>query len=290
MRDSVDLEVEGKPGCFLIDTGASVSIIRAAVLKGHPVTLGETRREVQSLSGHALPVIGVAHVAIKIGRRVVNHEFLVSPGGLELGTDGLLGTDFLAKHQAMISVGGQWIHVAGSRIPLRPGIRLVAHAKDRVNPEGRVGISKKGKKANSREATKERESANQSRNRRRHRKQREGTRRESRDPGLASAARKDVQPAGEPPRPKLRPLGPPKQGPRGGPQLRRQRNGPHHMANHQGMSLGREGCRSNPFEEGQRTQSPILLAGMEAMDPSTRHLINVWSDWERKKLSRPEAN
>lgn len=105
---------------FLIDTGASVSILNGYVIHGLNIKLIPImkNRLITSISGQPLPVAGTAHIEICFAHKNIVHEFVVCEDNLALSTDGLLGTDFLSKHEAEICYARNEIKIGSDRIKI----------------------------------------------------------------------------------------------------------------------------------------------------------------------------
>ena len=92
---------------FLVDSGASLSCMSEKAfhgiykhwnLKRMPLPYG---LKIKSAGGHALVIKGLYQINVKILEKEVKHNFVVIKN---LMTDGILGTDFIAKHK--VKIGG----------------------------------------------------------------------------------------------------------------------------------------------------------------------------------------
>jgi len=70
------------------------------------------------VTGQALPVLGVASVAVRLGGVVLQHDCLVVADSLLLNTQGLIGMDDLSRARAVIDIGAAPLRVAGETLPL----------------------------------------------------------------------------------------------------------------------------------------------------------------------------
>ena len=94
---------KGIPFYFLIDTGASISLVREDSLpKGYIINKGE-RIKVKGISGPSFYTLGT--IQIKFSHKTFHgkHSFQVLPADNSIQVDGILGTDFLKQHSADIN-------------------------------------------------------------------------------------------------------------------------------------------------------------------------------------------
>ena len=108
----VFIEVEGTKCRFLVDTGATVSIVKPDTWQAR---VEKSNVAARGISGRNIKIVGEQEVNVKIGATECQHTFLVS----EIGTpgDGLLGMDLL--------------QTIGARVDLEAGILCI---KDEVVP------------------------------------------------------------------------------------------------------------------------------------------------------------
>ena len=99
-------KVGGEPISFLLDTGAAVTLIGSDVWKHvnakQPTKLQSgSNQKLVEVDGSPLEVHGQVHVTVVAqGNTLETQALVVSP----LTTEGILGLDFLKKHQATIDV------------------------------------------------------------------------------------------------------------------------------------------------------------------------------------------
>lgn len=96
IADIVSNSGEVNTSWLLIDTGAAVSIVLASVVaRGGLEIVNVNNEHTVGITGHTLPIIGRCKVNFKLGNKFYEWSMLVSDDSLELGSDGLLGLDFL---------------------------------------------------------------------------------------------------------------------------------------------------------------------------------------------------
>ena len=125
----VDVQLFGHPFSFLIDTGAAVSLIHLNTWKGcasSDILLQPCPRQLVSVTGAPLQVLGTAQVALHIQSTPLECDLLVVDG---LTTDGILGLDFLRRHQCVIDFQLKTLNFTGTplSIPLAPIPVLAVH-------------------------------------------------------------------------------------------------------------------------------------------------------------------
>ena len=125
----VDVQLFGHPFSFLIDTGAAVSLIHLNTWKrcaSSDILLQPSPRQLVSVTGAPLQVLGTARVALHIQNTPLECDLLVVDG---LTTDGILGLDFLRRHQCVIDFQLKTLNFTGTpiSIPLAPIPVLAAH-------------------------------------------------------------------------------------------------------------------------------------------------------------------
>lgn len=83
---------------FLLDTGATVSIVKRHVLKGYnviePLSQGML---ITGISEQLLPVIGICDLLLYFQNNAFGHKFIVAENNLPLSVDGLIGIDFFKE-------------------------------------------------------------------------------------------------------------------------------------------------------------------------------------------------
>ena len=100
--------IEGIPAKFLVDTGASTSVLAKTIWdrlnqgnNGSPITAVPSKKLV-GVEGSPLKVIGAVHLSIVLEQQQFNVNFLVADS---LTTEAILGRDFLRDNRCIIDVG-----------------------------------------------------------------------------------------------------------------------------------------------------------------------------------------
>jgi len=91
--------VEGEPHQFLIDSGASLSLVKPGVSL---VVIKPMDLAARGITGTKLKSLGTQEIEIELGRRVYAHEFLVTP--LDVEYSGVLRLDILRQMEAKVSL------------------------------------------------------------------------------------------------------------------------------------------------------------------------------------------
>ena len=112
---------------FVVDTGATVSLIKPTISKAQ---VRKSQVQARGVSGTNLKILGVQEVKFKIksstGSMTFIHPFVVCP--LEICSAGILGLDFLQRVGAEISLTDNLLTLRNQRFALkhwsaRPGSR-----------------------------------------------------------------------------------------------------------------------------------------------------------------------
>ena len=97
---------------FLVDTGASVTILATKVYESIPLGVRPPLRQPSvTLAAYKgqLPVTGVAQIPMCIGGQGFTWEMYIAP----IREEGLLGMDFLCNHRFVLA--REWLELAGRR-------------------------------------------------------------------------------------------------------------------------------------------------------------------------------
>lgn len=98
MTPVIDVFIQGTHKRFLIDTGASVSLVQPGTAN---TPLCQTTLKPQGVTGEALHVLGTQAIEFTIGNRNFAHDFIVSK--LPIPADGLSGNEFLSEHEVVMN-------------------------------------------------------------------------------------------------------------------------------------------------------------------------------------------
>jgi hypothetical protein len=93
----LEVEVENQLHRFLIDSGASLSLVKPRISQ---VEVRPTNMAARGITGAKLKSLGNQTIEIKLGNRVYQHEFLVIP--LNVDYSGVLGLDILRFMEAKV--------------------------------------------------------------------------------------------------------------------------------------------------------------------------------------------
>ena len=104
---------------WLVDTGCTITILserRFSALKDEerPV-LSTYEKELKSVDDENLKVLGQIECNIEIGNRLFQHTCVVA----NIANDGLLGFDFMKKHEVVIDFARNQISCEGKTLPAR---------------------------------------------------------------------------------------------------------------------------------------------------------------------------
>ena len=91
--------MEGKVHQFLIDSGASLSLIKPGVSQAE---IAPTDLASRGITGAKLKRLGTQELEIKLGNRIYTHEFLVTPLGVHCS--GVFGLDLLRRMEAKVDL------------------------------------------------------------------------------------------------------------------------------------------------------------------------------------------
>ena len=106
------------PSRPLIDTGASISLIKESVFRSLPAQfriLQRSSMRVHSASGDTLRVLGTSHLPVKIGNQNLSHDFVIIE---DLKCPVIIGIDFLRKHNATLNLPKNVMTLGHEDIPL----------------------------------------------------------------------------------------------------------------------------------------------------------------------------
>jgi hypothetical protein len=119
---------------FVIDTGATVSLIKPTISKAR---LRKSQLQARGVSGTNLKISGVQEVEFKLkspsGDMTFKHSFIVSP--LEVCSAGILGLDFLQRVGAEISLADNLLALRNQRFPLSSAGLLARISSDLEVPQ-----------------------------------------------------------------------------------------------------------------------------------------------------------
>jgi hypothetical protein len=95
----LEVEVENQLHRFLIDSGASLSLVKPGISQAE---VRPTNTAARGITGAKLKSLGNQTIEIKLGNRIYQHEFLVTPLNVEYS--GVLGLDILRLMEAKVDL------------------------------------------------------------------------------------------------------------------------------------------------------------------------------------------
>lgn len=109
----IDVNVQGEKAKFLVDTGATVTLVSETLYKKLPASvrpkLHEVNQTIMSANGTALCVHGKAEFNIGIDQLTYHNEAVVA----NLKADGILGLDFMKRNHCKVDVSNEVLDVNG---------------------------------------------------------------------------------------------------------------------------------------------------------------------------------
>ena len=111
--------VNGAPVRFMLDTGATVSLIREDVRRkvvGANTTLAKCNLRLVGVEGSAIAILGVATLETLFASIIVTGDFIVAK---TLSTEAIIGLDFLEQNHCTINTEQKVLHLCGKALPLK---------------------------------------------------------------------------------------------------------------------------------------------------------------------------
>ena len=109
----VDVKIQGETARFLVDTGATVTLVSESLYKKLPMSvrpnLHEVTQTIMTANSTALSVHGKAEFNVCIDQMTYYSEAIVA----KLKIDGILGLDFMKAHQCSVDIGNEVLVVNG---------------------------------------------------------------------------------------------------------------------------------------------------------------------------------
>ncbi|CAC5376638.1 unnamed protein product [Mytilus coruscus] len=114
----VELSIQDVPVKFVVDTGATLTLISTRVYNLIPDLclphLSKTRSQIKSVCDKYLSLRGKGSFKMDFGKEKFTSEAVVT----DLQVDGILGLDFMKKNQCLIDVSANLLHIDNFRVPL----------------------------------------------------------------------------------------------------------------------------------------------------------------------------
>ncbi|XP_071631814.1 uncharacterized protein [Temnothorax longispinosus] len=109
---------------LLFDTGAAVLIIKVKHLKGETM-IEEDKMALTGATGHKAHTIGKFTATIDLRDRKIKHTIYVVKDDFPIEYNGILGVDFIKKHQASYSYESNSIKIGNSTLKLYPYKKMI---------------------------------------------------------------------------------------------------------------------------------------------------------------------
>ncbi|XP_071176265.1 uncharacterized protein [Mytilus edulis] len=114
----VELNIQGVPVKFVVDTGATLNIVSSKVYDLIPDLcrphLSETKSQIKSVCDKYLSLNGKGSFTLEFGKEKFISEAVVT----DLQVDGILGLDFMKKNKCLIDVSAYLLHIDNVSVPL----------------------------------------------------------------------------------------------------------------------------------------------------------------------------
>ena len=89
---------------FLVDTGSQISILKAEKILDAKINTKKAIKIIGIANNKPIKSLGVTQAFLTCNDSIISHEFHVMHENVFLRTDGILGADFLLKHDAKIDI------------------------------------------------------------------------------------------------------------------------------------------------------------------------------------------
>lgn len=124
-KSSVIVEFYGKRYRALVDTGASVSLIHRRITEHFPQNEcpKSTQIKLRAATGDSIKVIGEMDLRFKLGKKYLNHTFIVADN---IGKNVILGRDCLKEHEMKVDFGKNQLILPGQNVPLQNDIYMTS--------------------------------------------------------------------------------------------------------------------------------------------------------------------
>ncbi|XP_063442509.1 uncharacterized protein LOC134722814 [Mytilus trossulus] len=114
----VELSIQGVPVKFVVDTGATLTLVSTRVYDSIPDLcrphLNKTRSQIKSVSDKYLSPRGKGNFTLDFGQEKLTSEAVVA----DLQVEGIQGLDFMKKNKCLIDVSANVLHIDNVKVPL----------------------------------------------------------------------------------------------------------------------------------------------------------------------------
>jgi len=104
---------------FLLDTGATLTLIKVGHLKGNTL-IREKQLALTGVTGHKIYTLGKIKATIIVGNREIRHTMHVIKNDFPIDYEGILGNDFLTKQRAKRDHGKGLVRIGEANFKLHP--------------------------------------------------------------------------------------------------------------------------------------------------------------------------
>jgi len=129
---------------FLLDTGATLTLIKVGHLKGDTL-IREKQLALTGVTGHKIYTLGKIRATVTLGKREIRHTMHVVKDDFPIDYEGILGIDFLTKQRAKCDHGRRQVRIGDETFKLHPfkKMTLTPHSETIVQAvanRNRIGI------------------------------------------------------------------------------------------------------------------------------------------------------
>ncbi|XP_071574634.1 uncharacterized protein [Temnothorax nylanderi] len=104
---------------FLLDSGAAITFIKVGKLKDK-TKIREKKIALTGVTGHQIYTLGKIRASILIGKETIRHTMYVVRDDFPVDYEGILGIDFLKKHQAVPNHAENRLKIGAATFKLQP--------------------------------------------------------------------------------------------------------------------------------------------------------------------------
>ena len=105
-------QIDGLPVKFLVDTGASITLVSQKVVNFEDHQIDPVSFDIYQANGDPLPVVGQIVCEITLGPLRVSHNIVVA----DIHDDAILGIDFLIQHDCKLDLPSQQLSIQGTTV------------------------------------------------------------------------------------------------------------------------------------------------------------------------------
>jgi len=113
---------------FLLDTGATLTLVKIGNLKGD-TKMRDERIALTGVTGHKIYTLGKIRATIPLGEHKIRHTMYVVKDDFPIDYEGILGIDFLTKQQAKCDHGKKKLRIGDVTLKLHPHQKMLLAAR-----------------------------------------------------------------------------------------------------------------------------------------------------------------